>query len=298
MSKITNKKIAIIGYGELGKAIHHILRKDLEAGVWDKMIRNDSTLEQALEGSGVVFLCVPSWCVREAIAGIIKFIDKKTVVVCLAKGIENESLKTMDEILEDNLAKSQPMAILSGPMLASEIVSDKRSFAVVGAKKKICFEKIKEVCDSSQIFLEHSSDVRGVALAGVLKNIYAFGIGMADGLELGSNFKGALIKMAIKEMAEIEKFLGGKSETVLGFSGIADLIATAFSEHSRNRRTGEIFAKTGDCCLESEGSRSIEPIVKLLGKKSEKLAFLKNLNDAVSGKIGPKEVFERIFVNL
>lgn len=172
------------------------------------------------------------------------------------------------------LPAKQLFLVLSGPMLARELAGGKRGFAVLAAKNKKDFSRVADIFKETKLELMYSSDLRGVSLCGVLKNIYAVGLGIIDGLEAGSNSKGEYAALAICEMAEIIKILGGKKETALGTAGAGDLIATAFSPLSRNRKTGEELGKTNVCCLQSEGSRSVGPVVKLLGKNAAKFKFL------------------------
>ncbi|MCL5017597.1 MAG: hypothetical protein M1155_03015 [Patescibacteria group bacterium] len=293
------KKIAIIGYGQLGRAIHGLLknRVDLIIETWDKNGSADQKeLSSAISGAEVVFICVPSWHVREAISAIKKYLDKLAIVVCLAKGIEENSLKTMDAVMSDELPKGQSLAILGGPMLAEELSAGKNGFAAVAIKSRKDFRKIFGIFKETRLIITYSSDLKGVAFSGVLKNIYALGLGIVDGLDLGKNTKGSLVAMAIGEMRKINKILGGKDITVLGNAGLGDLVSTGFSQYSRNRETGEGLGKTGICCLESEGYRSLASIVGLLGKNKDKFPFLIALASIVLDNKKPADVF-RFFIS-
>lgn len=300
---MNTQKIAIIGYGELGKAIHKLLKNksDLIVDIWDKKY-HESKLSGVISSANIIFICVPSWCVRGALESIKKYLSKKALVVCLAKGIEpaphsggkDKTLKTMDVVLQDELSVDQPFSILSGSMLAEELMSGKNGFAALASKNKKDFFIISDVFNKTNLKVKYSKDLRGIALCGVLKNIYALGLGICDGLNLGSNAKGKLAGEAVKEMAEIVKYLGGKKESVLSEAGLSDLIATAFSSFSRNREVGEELAKTGVCCLESEGFKSVNSMAKLLGKKAGKLPFFNTLKLIILENQKPKDVFKNI----
>jgi glycerol-3-phosphate dehydrogenase len=225
---------------------------------------------------------------------IVKFLNKKSLVVCLSKGIESKTLKTMDGLMEEILPANQPYCVLSGPMLAEELEKNKKGFAVAAVKNKKDFIRLNEIFNSTNLFIGYSDDLRGVALCGVLKNIYSLGLGIIDGLELGNNVKGEFSAYAVVEMIKILKILGGKEEGVLTSAGIADLITTAFSPYSRNRKTGENLGKEGTCCLDSEGFRSIRSIIKMLGKNTAKCRFLNVLKLIILGNKRPKEAFESI----
>ena len=293
-----NKKIAIIGYGELGRAIHRLLRikTDLIIDVWDKR-DHESKLGGIVSSAEVVFVCVPSWCAREALENIKEHLSKKTLVVCLSKGIEEEMSKTIDRVLAEVFDWNQPFAILSGPMLAEELASNKKGFAVFASKRSKYFDAVSAVFSNTGLRIKYLRDLRGVALCGVLKNIYSLGLGICDGLNLGSNTKGELTLEAIKEMIEIVKYLGGKRESVLSEAGAADLIATAFSNFSRNREVGETLAKTGTCCLESEGYKSINSLINLLGKKYLEYPLLTAIKRIVLDNKKPIDSFSDLLNN-
>ncbi len=280
-----NKKIAIIGYGELGRAIHKILenKPGLSIGVWDKK-DEIYKLKTVISSAEIIFLCVPSWCVRDAAKNIECYLSKNSLIVSLSKGIESEKMKTMDLVLGESFNKHQPFGLLSGPMLAEEISSGKKGFAVFACKNKKYFKFISEIFKGTDLNIKYSSDLRGVAICGVLKNIYSLGLGICDGLNLGNNTKGVLTSLAIQEMSEMVVEMGGNKKTVFDDAGMSDFIATAFSSFSRNREVGEKLAKTGICCLESEGYKSIYSLVGLLGNKYKKFWFLSALKSIVLDK--------------
>jgi glycerol-3-phosphate dehydrogenase (NAD(P)+) len=134
--------------------------------------------------------------------------------------------------------------------------------------------------------------MRGVALAGIIKNIYAIGLGIAGGLMWGDNQKGWLTGVAIREMANIIKLLGGEKETAYSVAGLGDLIATGYSPYSRNREVGNELVKTGTCCLESEGSRSLPIIASLLGQEKNTLPFFTALEEILIKNQNAKTIFE------
>lgn len=290
--------IAIIGYGELGRALHSSLRnkKDLIIDVWDKK-DGDGKFGGIISSADVVFICVPSWCARSAMEDIKKYLPKRSLVVCLSKGIEEETSKTADMILKEVFSWNQPLGILSGPMLAEELASNKKGFAIFASKNSKNLSIISDIFEKTNLKIKYSKDLRGVALCGVLKNIYSLGLGICDGLNLGSNTKGELTLEAIKEMIEIVEYLGGKKNSVLSEAGIGDLIATAFSNFSRNREVGETLAKTGICCLESEGYKSIYSLMGLLGKKHSEYPFLMAIRSIVLDNKKPADSFSDLFNN-
>jgi glycerol-3-phosphate dehydrogenase (NAD(P)+) len=139
------------------------------------------------------------------------------------------------------------------------------------------------------------SDMRGVALAGVLKNIYAIGLGIADGLQWGDNKKSRLVTQAIEEMAIIMQALGGKKESAFGGAGLGDLVATGYSPYSRNRRVGYELVKTRVCCLESEGSRALSVFASIARRQNLSLPFLAVLEVILIKNKDAKISFEKLF---
>lgn len=290
------QKISILGAGKIGRAIGTILEKrKCEIEFWDKdtsKVPASKPLAEVIASADILFLCVPSWAMREAVAGALAHLNSKSVIVALAKGIEQTTNKTMDEVLAEFLPRNR-FAILGGPMLAKELQKGLNGVGVAGVKsKKIC-DKIKQLFDGTNLHITCVSDMHGVVLAGVLKNIYAIGLGIADGLSWGNNQKGYFVVAAIKEMAEIISALGGKKETAYSAAGLGDLIATGYSPCSRNRRVGEELVKTGKCCLEYEGPRSLPHITTLLRKRKLQPPFLlAALNNILIRGQDAKTVFE------
>lgn len=261
-------KIGIIGGGEIGSAIYKNLSSaENDVRLWDRNPDRSkvASREEALKDSAIIFFCVPSWGLREAASVAAPNISKEAIVVLLSKGMESSG-QIPSEILKD-LLPHNPLAVLGGPMLAEELEEGKNGIAVVGTDSA-SFSKIKAIFAGSPIHLEHSTDVRGVSLCGITKNIYSLGLGISDSLELGDNFKGWLASRAIGEMTKIVSLKGGQPETVFGAAGAGDLLATGYSHFSKNRQLGEEFIKSGELKSMSEGLVSLEPTVKALGDLS------------------------------
>lgn len=264
------QKICIIGAGEIGRAIGQALKDRAdEILFWDKdasRVPAQKSLAASVSSADFLFLCVPSWAMREAVTAAIPYLKKNAIIVSLAKGIEQKTNKSMDALLQDFIHRNR-IAILGGPMLAEEIHKGLGGVGVVGAKNKSVCVQIASLFDKTGIHIECTPDMRGVALAGALKNIYAIGLGIADGLGWGNNQKSLLVVQAAKEMAIIIRALGGKKESAHGAAGIGDLIATGYSAYSRNRQIGNELVKTGTCYLKSEGSISLQILAPIIKRK-------------------------------
>ena len=227
---------------------------------------------------------------EEAVKNIEPHLKKETIVISPAKGIDKETQKTIDGVLGAQLPQNN-FAIMHGPMIAEELMQGMKGYAVIASKDKEVSDRVVDLFEGTELKLEPSNDVRGTALAGVLKNVYAVGLGIVDGLGLGMNFKGWYVGQAIKEMGEIIESLGGKKEAALSLAGVSDLIATGFSVNSRNHKVGFDIAQNGDCELESEGTISLPSIIKLLGDKSKSLPILIALEEIVMQDKEAKKAF-------
>ena len=266
---MSKQKVIIIGAGEIGRAMRVILSKNknfiLEQ--WSRKSgssRGQKPIGDAVAGADFVLLCIPSWAMREVAASIKNYLKKGSIVITFAKGLEQKTKKTMDVVLKEELSRGQAYALIGGPMIAEEITAGKLGMGFAAVSEKKAFGKVRGLFEKSNIRIGYCADMRAVAFCGVLKNIYAIGMGIADALNLGENFKGWLAQQAVYEMSEILKILGSKKEMVFLAGGFADLMATGYSKNSRNRQTGDDLAKTGACCLESEGYISFSGVAALL----------------------------------
>lgn len=293
-----DKKVVIIGAGEIGRAIEKVLRtKNLNIVLWDKdssKVRGQKSLAEIVPSANFLFLCVPSWALRETIKGIAGYINKKTVIISLTKGLEGRTLKTPDELLKETLPRGQKFVLLSGPMIAEELMSGKEGRGVVASSYKEAAIKVKKLFERTSVFVDYCSDARGAALASVLKNIYAVALGISDGLDLGINVKAWLTAESLKEMTEIAEILGGRKKTIMGSAGLGDLIATGFSNYSRNRQSGEDLIKIGHFSLGGEGAASITGISKLIGKQTKGFPLFNILSQILIYQKDAKAVFGRL----
>lgn len=288
----------IIGLGEMGSALGTILKnKNIPVDFWDKnieVVKDQKTLAEIIPSADFLFFCVPSSAMIEAVKATLPFLGPQTIIISLAKGIEGPSKDTMDKLLEKLLPNGQNFIILSGPMLAEELSAGMNSVAIAGTKNKISFEKLSELFENTNLFLEYSDDVHSVALAGVLKNIYAITLGVADGLKWGENQKGWLISKSLQEMAQLMILLGGKKEIIYGPAGLGDLMATGCSPYSSNHKVGEEVVKTGQY-LVSEGSKSLPIIIDLINANKEGFKILFALNKVLLEKQDAKTIFGQLF---
>jgi glycerol-3-phosphate dehydrogenase (NAD(P)+) len=242
----------------MGRAIAHVLRAKagLALAFWDKdeaKFPRQQALADVVRGADVVFVCVPSYAIRSVAEEIRPHLRSNTVVATVAKGLESKTRLTVDGILRDCLPATQPIALLAGPMLADEMTRDLPSAGVVGTTARHAFARLANVFAGTTLHLQPRRDIFGVALCGVLKNIYAVGVGVGEGVGFGDNWRGWFISRAVVEMACVLKRLGGKPTTAYSPAGLGDLIATGMSSHSSNRAVGWEYGRHGQTGRASEG---------------------------------------------
>lgn len=291
------RNVLIIGGGEIGIAIYKLIskKKDLRVVIWDRRKKKSTTrlsLEELLPKSDFIFFCIPSWAVPEVLIKIHKLIGKQTVLVVLSKGMLKSGV-TLDVFLS---GFSSQYAFLGGPMLAEELLAGKAGFGILGSPNIKIFQKVARLFEKSALQLEYSDDVKGIVLSGILKNIYAIALGIADGMKMGCNFKGWLTKTILEEMREIVAMLGGQEKTVYTTAGLGDLVATGFSSYSTNFMVGRKLAASSKTTINSEGVRSALVLQSILQKrrKSKKFLIFWSVVRIVKGR-NAKEVFKKAF---
>ena len=199
-------------------------------------------LESAVSGKAYLILAVPSVFTRSTAKSMAPFVKEGQIIVCVAKGIEEETLMPLTDIVEQEIPQAE-VAVMCGPSHAEEVGIGLPTTVVAGAKKRAVAEGIQDIFMNSVFRVYTSPDVLGMELGGSLKNVIALAAGMADGLGYGDNTKAALITRGMFEMNKLAVTMGAKQETLNGLTGIGDLIVTCESKHSRNRKAGMLVGQ-------------------------------------------------------
>ena len=199
-------------------------------------------LEEAIKGKDLLVLAVPSVYTRSTAQKMKPYVEEGQNIVNVAKGIEEATLKTLVEIIEEEVPQAG-VAVLSGPSHAEEVGRGLPTTCVVGAHDRHTAEYIQNVFMNEVFRVYTSPDIMGIELGGALKNVIALAAGMADGLGYGDNTKAALITRGITEINRLATAMGARPETLSGLTGIGDLIVTCASMHSRNRRAGILIGQ-------------------------------------------------------
>ncbi len=193
---------------------------------------------EAAGASEVVVMAVPSGFARAATAPLGPALGPDTTLVSVAKGIEEDSLKTMSAMLAEAAPAVRRIAVLSGPSFAAEVARGKPAAVVAAAGDESVARAAQELFASRTLRVYRSTDVVGVELAGAAKNVIAIAAGISDGLDLGSSARAALITRGLAELGRLATRAGGRAETMAGLAGLGDLVLTCTGELSRNRALG------------------------------------------------------------
>lgn len=228
---------------EIDMLREHREHKDRLPGVKlpDSIVIEDN-LEKACTRQDIIVCSVASPFVRSTAEEAKPFIKDNQIIVNVGKGIEDDTLMTLCEILEDELPMAD-VCVLSGPSHAEEVSKGVPTTVVVGAKSEKTAMYVQDVFMGENFRVYTSPDIVGIELGGALKNVIALAAGILDGMELGDNTKAALMTRGIAEISRLGLELGGKMETFCGLSGIGDLIVTCTSTHSRNHNCGYMLGK-------------------------------------------------------
>ncbi len=261
-------KIAVIGSGSWGTAVAlSQAKKGYEIYLWswqqeetDRLNRDrenkeflpgislppniicSHNTEECVNNADIVICAVPSPATRTTAKSLSPYIKKGQILLNISKGLENDSLKTLAEVLKEEIPQAE-IAVMSGPSHAEEVSRDLPTTNVVAANDLKTAQFIQDTLMSENFRLYTSTDILGVELGGALKNVIALCAGISDGLGYGDNTKAALMTRGIAEISRLGVKMGAKPETFMGLSGIGDLIVTCTSMHSRNRRAGILIGK-------------------------------------------------------
>jgi len=225
---------------EMEKSRKHYLLPSIE---FPNSVEFYSDLNNSIEGVDSIVVAVPSQNVREVLLIAQKTIGTSKKIINIAKGIENNSLMTMSEVINDVLKNESNIVTLSGPSHAEEVI-DKNPTAIVSSSKNLALAKyVQDLFSTSKFRVYTNSDIKGVEIGGSAKNVIAIAAGFCDGAGYGDNTKAALITRGLNEISLLGEKLGAKSKTFFGLAGIGDLFVTCNSIHSRNRMLGELVGR-------------------------------------------------------
>ena len=237
---------------------HHTNQAYLPEAHLPDSLEATADLAEAISGSEVVVMGVPSHGFREILEGVAAHIGPGVPIVSLTKGVEQGTLKRMTELIAEILP-GNPAGVLTGPNLAREVVAGQPAASVIALTDEDLAAELQPIFSTPTFRVYTNPDVIGAEVAGALKNVVAIAAGMADGMGLGDNAKAALITRGLAELTRLGVALGGQPLTFAGLAGIGDLVATCMSRQSRNRYVGEELGK----------GRSIDEIIAEMNMVAE-----------------------------
>ena len=200
-------------------------------------LRATASLEDAVSHADVLVMAVPSHGYREVAAEAAPFLRPWVPIVSLTKGLERNSRKRMSEVTRDEMP-GHPVAVLTGPNLAKEILSGQPAASVVAIDDNDIATELQRIFGRPTLRVYTNDDVVGCEVGGVVKNVIAIGAGMAEGMGFGDNTRATLITRGLAEMTRLGIAMGGQAATFAGLAGMGDLIATCSSKQSRNSMVG------------------------------------------------------------
>lgn len=263
-------RVAVLGAGSWGTTLALVLREnDHDVTLWEfdpaqvdavradhenrkflpgipiprEIAITDDAGRAVLDRDAVVF-AVPSHVVRQVARAVSSIVDDDALVVNVSKGIENETLARMSEVLSEELDRpcARQISSLVGPSHAEEVSRKLPTTVVSSALEEDTAVRTRELFMTDSFRVYTNTDLVGVELGVSLKNVIAIAAGICDGLGFGDNTKGALITRGLAEITRLGVAMGGEPLTFAGLSGMGDLITTCISRHSRNRHVGEEIA--------------------------------------------------------
>lgn len=266
-AKLTRKymeKIAVIGDGGWGTTLAILLvKKGYSVSLWGPFpdylnfldrkrenikflpsvkipqeVKISSDIKEVTAKAKIIILVVPSHFMRGVLMRLREVKFRDAIILSASKGIENDTLMRMSEVIADVLGK-QKIAVLSGPSIAREVAEEIPTTIVASSADETIAYEIQNVFTTDRFRVYTNSDIVGVELGGALKNIIAIAAGITDGLGFGTNAKAALLSRGLVEITRLGVAMGARAETFSGLSGLGDLVTTCISPYGRNRKVGE-----------------------------------------------------------
>jgi len=325
------KKVAIMGGGSFGTAMGTLLarnKSDLDVVILMRSeedaktlnethrnmkylatyelplnIRASTDAKEALKGCDFIIHAVPVQQSRAFLTGVKNFIDPATPMLCLSKGLEVGTCELMSEVIPAALGRPQPLAVLSGPTFAVELMQGLPTSIVAASEDEKLAIRVQQLFGSSCLRVNTSTDVTGVELSGAMKNVLAIAAGIVEGLKLGNNAMAALVAQGVAEIRWLAGKMGARPETLAGVSGTGDIMLTCFVNLSRNRTVG-VRLGAGESLEEilgsmnqvAEGVATATAVVKLARKYRVSLPVLTAVASILDEQMEPREAVDLIMM--
>ena len=269
-------------------------------------VRVSNSMKDVLAGAGIVIIAVPSHVYRPVVSQMMPLLDAEMHFVSAAKGIENDTLMRMSEVVVDVLkpAFMPQVAAISGPTFAPEVARGEPTALVVASPDERLRLFLQKELSAPRFRLYTNSDLIGVEIGAAVKNIIAIAAGVAEGLGLGSNPAAALITRGLAEIMRLVEACGGRRETLAGLAGLGDLVLTCYGNLSRNRRVGIALGKGGtideivsNMRMVAEGVKTAKATVALARKLNVEMPIAEKmysvLYEGLNAQVAIDDLMER-----
>jgi glycerol-3-phosphate dehydrogenase (NAD(P)+) len=318
-------KVTILGAGSWGTTVASLVARRHQATLWARepgladeinkrhvnplfldgfslpeSLHATEDLAEAAAEAQLLVVGIPSTWFREVLARAAPDIPPWVPVVSLAKGLEHPTLLRMTEIIKE-LLPAHPVAALTGPNLAKEILGGKAAATVIATEDPDVGQALQEVLRRGMLRVYLNHDVVGSEIGGALKNVVAIGAGMAEGLGVGDNTRAAVITRGLAELTRLGVAMGGRMETFAGLSGLGDLLATCMSPYSRNRHVGEQLGRgrklgeiLGEMSMVAEGVGTARSAVELGDRHGLEMPICRTIRAVVDGELTAAEAYARL----
>jgi len=256
-------------------------------------------LARAVSGARFVVVAVPSHGLRAVIHEATPHLAAGVILVSATKGLENDTLMRMSEVLSTETAGRSPVVVLSGPSFASEVAQGAPTALVAASAEAEAVRAVQDEFRASYFRLYGSDDVVGVEVGGALKNVIAIAAGVVEGLGLGHNALAALVTRGLAEVSRLACAMGGHRDTMAGLSGLGDLVLTCTGSLSRNHHVGielgrgrSLEAIVGSMRMVAEGIRTTTAALALGERYGVELPIAAQMADVLAGRRTPREALE------
>lgn len=319
-----SKNVAVVGSGSWGMALaNHLAEMGNTVKVWsfteeeknlinnerkcmfipdmvlDEKIYCSNDVVEVVKDADYIFHVTPSKVTRNVFKQYKDCVKDKPIVIC-SKGLENATLKTLDEVMLEEMPLAK-IAAFSGPSYATEVVKHIPTAIILASKHDDVLDEVSSLLMNEYMRIYKSRDVVGVEVGGALKNIIAFCAGICAELNLGTNAQSALITRGLAEITRLGVKMGANKETFFGLSGLGDLILTCSSDESRNRRAGRLIGKgktieeaKKEIGMTIESVENIEVAKKLAEKYNVEMPIVNAAYDVLYNNLKPKDAVNKL----